>query len=92
MGRAVAPDTLLVSFSEAARLLSVDVATVRRLVAQGHITAHPILSDRIPRAEVNSFVQCRDAEANVESRRAMDDPTPIDCWETPPMRLRANGA
>lgn len=52
MGRAVAPDTLLVSFSEAARLLSVDVATVRRLVAQGHVKAHPILSDRIPREAV----------------------------------------
>jgi len=85
-------DTLLVSYSEAGRLLSIDVKEVRSLIAKGQIKAHPILADRITRTEIERFAlqSNSDAQSDTEERRPVDDSPPKGNWEIPSLYLRAN--
>lgn len=84
----VHPGSYLVSFAEAGRLLGVGARELRQLIAQGHLTPHPILANRIPRNNVERFaLQSSDAETDTEERRAVDAPVAAGGWGVPPMRV-----
>lgn len=97
MPRAAAPDTLLITFSEAARLLSVSSERLRGLIAKGHLRPHPVLDDRILRSQIDRFAtnyehapEDRQPTTDAESGRTVDAPTPPNGYGIPPLRLRSH--
>lgn len=97
MPRPAAPDTLMLTFREAARLLSINAVALRRLIAQGHIKAHPILADRITRTEIERFALNYEyaetdnrPDTNPTHGRPVDPITTPEGWQVPQLRLREN--
>ena len=81
---------LLVSFADAGVLLGVDAGKVRQLIHDGHLTPHPILANRIPRAQIEDFAlhYGDDAKADTEKGREVDDSPTKEEWGVPQARLR----
>lgn len=90
MRRSLHPDALLVTFSEAARMLGVDRAAILRLISEQKIQAHPVLTDRIARKEVERFATnyVDTNETDTAERRTLDAPITQKQWGTPSMRVR----
>lgn len=71
-------------------MLRITTARVLQLIHEGHLRPHPVLADRIPRAQIERFAlqyDHTDAETDVEERRTLDAPATAQ-WDTPPMHLR----
>lgn len=88
--RAIHPDALLVSFADAARMLGVDRSAIVRLISEQKIQAHPVLTDRIARKEIERFAtNYVQHETDIEERWQVDAPVTAHHWGTPPLRVRS---